>query len=660
MEKWWKNYPWRVVQANFREIDTVDFDPQQFVDTLLDIGCNAVMLNAAGTLANYQTKLEGHAKSDYLDGFDLKALVELCQQNGIKAIARTDFSKIRRDIYEKHPDWAYRTPEGEIIDYNGYVHTCPAGDYQKKYMDLILEEMLADIPFDGIYGNMGGFSFMAMDYSFNFYGPCHCENCKKEFMEQYGMELPKQVSFGGGSDPVSRAHGKFKNEISAAQKKRISALIRRVNPDIAYCSEDYVRQESNTEYGRNVPHWQYSASSNVRAIRGMGVPATNADVDFMGFSLRHVSVSPAMQELRLWQTLANFGGLDYYMFGRPDKKEDRAALERVKKVFRFAGEHEDVLYGADSVADVLLVKDAYAIPNPEERGWIRAMTESHILFDEVLTSGLANKDLGKYRVVILPEKAVLAGSAAEKITGFVSGGGRLIVVGRPTMDASQKPISCLGIRQGAKKDQKALGAMLHISPEEKTVFSSFRDRDNIPVGADFWPVTFEEDCQTYLTYLMPQRFGPPEVCYATEVPTAFRGLSIKSHGAGKCIYIPWYPGTSYYKEGYDIWLPFMADVLQNICGVRSVGAGISAMVEVTHGRKDDVETVHFVNGAGHFGVSFFDPPVLTNQTVEILRTAPVKECISLYGKNNVRWQQENGVLRIAVPALEAYECIVIR
>ena len=42
---------------------------------------------------------------------------------GIKVIARTDFLKIRRVIYEQHPEWAYVSPEGKIVDYNGiFMH----------------------------------------------------------------------------------------------------------------------------------------------------------------------------------------------------------------------------------------------------------------------------------------------------------------------------------------------------------------------------------------------------------------------------------------------------------------------------------------------------------------------------------------------------------
>ena len=66
------------------------------------------------------------------------------------------------------------------------------------------------------------------------------------------------------------------------------------------------------------------------------------------------------------------------------------------------------------------------ISNPEERGWIRALTESHILFDETLSGGLARIDLGKYKTIILPEKPRLAPPALERLMIWVQQGGTLL------------------------------------------------------------------------------------------------------------------------------------------------------------------------------------------------------------------------------------------
>ena len=70
---------------------------------------------------------------------NLRQIIDACHEEGIRVIARTDFSKVRYDLYEQHPEWAYRTAKGEIVNYNGDVHVCPNGEYQQKIMFEIWE-----------------------------------------------------------------------------------------------------------------------------------------------------------------------------------------------------------------------------------------------------------------------------------------------------------------------------------------------------------------------------------------------------------------------------------------------------------------------------------------------------------------------------------------
>jgi hypothetical protein len=101
--------------------------------------------------------------------------------------------------------------------------------------------------------------------------------------------------------------------------------IRRLRPDLAidraFPAGGFVRQESNTALGRRT--WPYSASDNTKWVVAScpRMVSSNASVDFIDFPVRHVSVSPHLQRLRLAQALANGGGLDYYVIGRLDGKQ---------------------------------------------------------------------------------------------------------------------------------------------------------------------------------------------------------------------------------------------------------------------------------------------------------------------------------------------------
>lgn len=106
MAHWWETHPWRMVQTNLREIDMADIDAVVFAQELKEFGATVVNLNAAGIIASYDTKLAYQPRSQYLTGDSLLQVVDACHAQGIRVIARTDFSRIRREVYEQHPDWA--------------------------------------------------------------------------------------------------------------------------------------------------------------------------------------------------------------------------------------------------------------------------------------------------------------------------------------------------------------------------------------------------------------------------------------------------------------------------------------------------------------------------------------------------------------------------
>ncbi|MCR4675938.1 MAG: hypothetical protein K5634_01765, partial [Sphaerochaetaceae bacterium] len=426
MARWWENYPWRVIQTNMRECDISTLDPKRFVEDLLSFNANAVLVSFGGTLANYSSAVVDHYINPALPEKDvLKELVELCHENNIKVIARTDFSKMHESVFKYHPDWAYREGEGKELNINSYVCTCQNGGFQQQFMDSVIEEIIRRYHVDGIYCNMG--SFMVVDYNIKLHGPCQCENCRRLFKEQTGMDLPlKDVPFASVKDPAVAAYQKFKGAVMAAQKKRVQMLIKKLDPSVAYCSVDYVRQETNTEPGRALPHWQYQSASNARAIRGCSKSADCASVDFLGFSARETTVTPALQQYRLWQALANYGGIDYFVMGTLDNKRDKRAYDGIKKIFAFAKEHEELLSTSSSAADVLLVRSSYQIPDPEERGWIRALTELHIPFDETLTTSLVEKLKGEYRLIVLPNKASLPPQVTEALSSYVKKGAAVL------------------------------------------------------------------------------------------------------------------------------------------------------------------------------------------------------------------------------------------
>ena len=663
MENWWKNYPWRMLQMNLREIDMRDISADRCIQDLLDFNATVLLINTAGIIASYETELPYHYQSRYLQGDSLNTIVDRCHENNIRVIARTDFSKVRREIYEQHPAWAVRTTEGKVIDYNGDVQTCPNSEYQRVHILEIIREAFEKIPFDGLYCNMGG--FQPLDYSYRFYGICQCENCKKRFHEMFQMELPTQMD---DQNPVYQKYKIFQERCLKENKNNVIDLLNSIRPGIAYDDEEYARIESSTEYKRRPPLWQYHASSNTRVIRGDGskemIPS-NSSVDFIGYFYRHVSVTPELQELRLWQNLANLGGLDYYIIGRVDNRLDRSAFDSVKKVFSFHKAHESEFLNLKAIADVMLVRGQRWVHSEEEKGWIRALTENHILFDEIAAKDLDGNNIGKYKAIILPDIKYISEEHARKLDEYAMQGGRVIATGETAfyddkygMRSSIIP-QCLGISKVNRVADDMVSSMLLVEDEEKEIFTSFKNTDVIAVDKYVY-IEPRTGAEKLLKLIPPHSFGPPERCYFTEISEE-PGLYQYNMGKGFGVYIPWLPGTFLSGEGYSNSFNFMKDILLSLCGLRSAAPELTPMIEVTAASgKDGRLVIQLVNNSGYYGVSYFKPLSVHDIKLEIASEREPKAVKSLKTEEACSFSYKNQVICINLNRLDEYDALVVR
>jgi hypothetical protein len=625
-----------MIQTNLREIDMADIDAKRYADDLKSMNATVALINTAGIIASYPTKLPYHFQSPFLRGDSLARIIEGCHDGGIRVIARTDFSKVRRPLYEQHPEWACVYPGGVVEDYNGDIHCCINGEYQQVYSHEIIKEALSTLDVDGIFFNMGG--FITRNYSHRYLGICQCENCRTLFFDFAGMDLPQKENM---DSPVYRKYRVFQRKVLADHKRKTVNTIKAVRPDIAINHNTidgagFLRQESNTEFDRPLPRWQYSGSANTKwAVTSWPeVVSSNATVDFIGFYYRHVAVSPALQELRLWQGLANCGGLDYYLIGRLDNHRDRSGLEGVKRVFAFHADHyADCYRGLRPDSDVLLVSGGGS--ETEYRGWYRMLSEGHFLFDVVVLERLAAVDLERYCAVVLPDTKYIDDEASSLLDSYVENGGTVVASGESGLfdEEYEQRWSCslqsLGIRavQAVRTDLRS--ALFEVN--DKSVFPGMVERDLVYFGDTYVFAEYVDDCKHYLRYIPPHNYGPPERCY-WEQETDLPGVSACPYGRGKGIHLPWLPGKLFYREGHDNTPVLVWDLLERLCGISRVAGNLPPMVEVTRStaRDESYALIQLVNGTGHFGTSFFRPVALRDISLRVaVKNMPKKaECLN--------------------------------
>ncbi len=650
---WWEGYPWRMIQTNLREIDMEDIDAEKYAQSLQNFGATVVTLNAAGIIASYDTKLDFHTPSDYLHGDSLQAIIDACHKRGIRVIARTDFSKIRYALYEKHPDWVYRDKDGNIVNYNGDVQTCPNGGYQGEAIFTILREVLSTHSFDGVFCNMAG--FLVMDYSGVYHGPCHCEGCKTKFKAAYGLDVPDKDE---PKNPDYRKYIAFRNACTAEHRKRLIATVRDIDPELAINGVDYIRTESNTEIG--VSSWQFSASSNARLSAGpqRKRPADNASVDFIGFRYRDTSVSPALMALRQWQSLANAGSVSLFIMGHLDNHKDVSGFAPTKEVFDFHKAHESLFTKMVSAAQVLLVhRPMMARVDTTMAGWIKALTFCHVPFDEVKLNEMNADVLAGKKLVILPDCAMLKPEMAQLLDSFVEKGGQLIASGDTGLVQDRQMLQSLGVTGVKERRKGCMSSVFMVEGGAEATFKACAETAYIPFGAELTVCEYAEDAEKYLHLIPEHPFGPPERCYYTEV-TDVPGVIVHSYGKGKAVHIPWKLGAFYYSEGWQNTLNVFHDVFFGLCGLPELAPDLTPMAELVLGSCEGKTVVQLINESGCFANNYFAPAPLRDIRLALPGLTGREKPVTLRGGKAELHETKQGY-ELVLNELVDYEAIIL-
>ncbi len=659
-ENWWIDYPWRMIQTNLRETDMDNMDARAFAKELSDYNATVVTLNAAGILASYDTKLPYHKKSEYLTGDSLKQIIEECHALGIKVIARCDFSKIPQEVFKEHPEWAYRRSDGSEASYNGYVQTCVNSEYQQKYIFDILRELFKEHDFDGLFCNMSG--FMVVDYDYNLLGPCHCDNCKRMFKEQFGLDIPASDN---PRDPSYGKYNAFKSKCTARQKKMLYENVKAINKSIAVNGFDYNRVESNQDMDR--PAWIYQASTNARKLSGpwKDKVVDGASTDFMGFRYRHSSISPELMEIRQWQNLANAGSTSLYIMGTLSNHKDKSGIKASGKTFDFFAQHEDEYKNLKSGAEVLLVdKMLLARVDAEVSGFIRALSENHIPFDEMKVGEITPEILRSKKLVILADTRFLSDEAAAIFDEYVENGGILLATGESGCNAAnfmprkEQALKCLGIGAITEKRKDLKSSIFEITDKDGDALKYAKEAElgyivpgeEVVVGE----ILDRSNTETFLELIPEQLYGPPEVCYSKE-RTKIPGIYKTSYGKGTAVWVPWFIASFYYEQGFDNTYEILKDILINICGAKSIAPLLTPMCEVTLSENDDKWMVQLINTTGCYLNSYFAPITLNNIEIEIPGGILSGEIVKALRGGSVTVKDN----KLILDKLGTYEAIVI-
>ncbi|MBC7237889.1 MAG: hypothetical protein H5T69_18760 [Chloroflexi bacterium] len=101
--------------------------------------------------------------------------------------------------------------------------------------------------------------------------------------------------------------------------------------------------------------------------------------------------------------------------------------------------------------------------------------------------------------------------------------------------------------------------------------------------------------------------------------------------------------------------------MERVAGLQPIGGNVPPMVEITlleqPAKVGGHLLLHLVNGAGHMGVTFYEPPTLSDLTVSLHLQEKVTRVFSLVSGREHPFQRQGGELTIQVPKLGAFEAL---
>lgn len=660
---WWERNNLRLIQHNLRECDA-NLDVDGLIDELKQFSANVLMMNAGGIFAFYPTKLQYHYRTPHQHKDLLGEAVAKAHVAGMRFIARFDFSKAHESIFQKKPEWFYRTKEGLAVNYGGIVHTCLNGWYQQHYALQMIEEVITAYPVDGIFFNM--FGYIRTDYSGNDYGICYCGNCSSRFQEMTGLSLAVVEQ----SAEAKSLYRRFQAATTRDILDRIQTMVKNHSPEIAISTYaehavDIVRKESNTKLTRPHPKWLYSASENVKSVMDSwdGKLVSNCSINAVDLQYRFMGVSRHETAIRLFENIASGSGLDFCIIGVFDGYPDRANLETVKDIYRFHHEYEQHFAELKSVAAIALIKPSYG-SETEYLGIFKILKEQHLMFDVIVQSRLPHKKealKSKVKLMILPHAINMEQDELAALIELQKSGVTIVATGQSLTDGDgEEALQQLFQAKWVGGIDQTDAAYIEVN--DKQLFPSFIGRDWVFVDRKFSYMSFADDTEVQLPFISPSSFGPPERAYGHE-RSGYYGVGIARHHAGWGIYFPWQIGTAYYEHGFEEHKWLLTDVINHITGdsclVQTDAPGsVELFVNET---GNGAILVQLLNMSGFNGVTYSDPVPIGPIHVHLRGIRKPVQVSTLKEKKEVGWVMDEtlSIITVKLDTLQVYEAIVL-
>ena len=700
--KWWTT-PRRIIQPVLRLADH-SVDTVKMVDEIKAVGANTILLNVGCIYAWYPTGRPYHHTVPGMSRDIFGEVAERARFHGMRVMGRFDLSGLHRDAYEDHPEWFYVSPQGRPMMNRGVFATCPSDSYYDDFFYPLYDEVWERYQLDGVFFNM--FGYRDRDRQGVYHGPCQCAACRHAFEERHGIPLPTREDY---EDPDYYKYLDFREEMYNRTGEKIYTYLKGKSENIGIYEGRRHRSPARlieleagvsaveTHWTLMLPHptegsqihsaamsggkiWRYTPGETGRMVRSFEGDYATATNLFQAGGGRFEAHSRGWMGMGIAQAAAN-DCWPYIAFIGPPWLEDKKTKPVIKELYSFLAANEDCFRGLVSGAQVAILQSDnntrphLGRPDPVQsavapyRGWYSLLVKAHVEFDVVDELQIARNPriLDKYRLLILPNLALLDDSICAVLDACVEAGGSLMATYETSLyDRGGRARGSFGLA--------CLGAGEVLS-ERKNLFNAYFRNDapgKLPAVADtgllymkggYVYSQLKPGADTALKLTNPIEYAAPEF-EVIEATSRFPGVIWYTHGRGKTVYLPWEIDSLIFSMGLEDHIRLLEDLIASLVpGGFDFQVEAPSWVEATlhHQPESGRAIVQLVNESGQDGVEFREPVEIHDITFR-LRLPPrrsVRSVRSLWHDWELEYTLSDGWLECGAPVLKLYDMITI-
>lgn len=605
--------PFNVLQTNLQEID-VRMDVDDAAAAALDCGADTWLLNAGGIQSFYPTDLPFQTRNPLLgarpSGDLFGDAVAAAKRRDLKVMARFDMSKVSARIAKEHPEWLYRTREGEPQVFSSLYSVCPSAQYYQARTFDVLDEALDRYAIDAVFFNW--FNFNERDYGGRLLGACHCTSCQVGFERFSGGEpLPANMeaaSLGLWREYADATLGDLTVRIAEhvdARGEDIGVVLRRGAP-IVYL-------EANNHF-RAAPVMELWEHATAEAVSGHVSSRPEASVmvncvAFLDIAYRLSAEQPEHFAQYVVQTVARGGNPSIFYLGAPGRLPMQESISGGRDIMRFRARNSDLYRQLRPAATIGLVRPDVATTAPhhsdaveEFRGAYLSLLQGALPFDVLPAEELGRLgkagSLDRYALLVLPDVGTL-GAAAEVIDSYVRRGGNLLATGSTGLsregDVELASSPALHLVPPALSGTELRSS--YVASADQSQMEEYRyDGPLLPVFGRYFRFVWKPGSERNGMRLPQAPFAPPELAYG-HVGSADPDHVRARHGDGTVVQVPWTIGRTYREFMKTAVRDRLLELVRSLV-IPDITAEVHESVELIVGRSDASTVVHVINHSG--------------------------------------------------------------